>query len=53
MSTCKKSCCWTPYSCARQSQCACHTGHQRIIDRLTPAELQRATAISKTKVGRR
>lgn len=24
MSKCKRSCCWTPYSCAKKNNCACH-----------------------------
>ena len=27
---CKKSCCWTPYSCGRSYSCNCH---QREIDK--------------------
>jgi len=52
MSACKKSCCWTPYSCARQHQCGCHTGHQPIRKRLSQLELERATALT-TKKGKK
>lgn len=24
MSKCKRSCCWTPYNCAKKNNCACH-----------------------------
>lgn len=24
MSKCKRSCCWTPYNCAKQENCSCH-----------------------------
>lgn len=49
MTTCKKSCCWTPYSCARQRQCGCHTGHQPIMNRVSQLELERATALTTKK----
>ena len=45
MSTCKRSCCWTPYSCARKGACACHNGNQEVRDKITWEELVRAQAI--------
>lgn len=24
MNECKRSCCWTPYICAKKEQCDCH-----------------------------
>lgn len=51
--SCKKNCCWTPYSCARQHQCACHSDDQPIGQRITRLELERATALAAMKGTRR
>lgn len=48
MSSCKKSCCWTPFQvCATKKECGCHTSEQPIYERLTAFELERATAVLK------
>lgn len=25
MSPCQRGCCWSPYACAKQRECACHS----------------------------
>jgi len=48
MSSCKKSCCWTPFQvCATKKECGCHTSEQPIYERLTALEIKRAESVLK------
>lgn len=38
---CKKSCCWSPYACAKARNCPCH------IEDRTMAEIERFNATSQ------
>ena len=39
MSKCKRSCCWTPYNCAKQENCSCHQRSIRDAEQQHRAEV--------------
>ncbi|AOY72026.1 hypothetical protein ARZXY2_2495 [Arthrobacter sp. ZXY-2] len=56
MNNCKRSCCWTPYSCAKKRACSCHwrERQQEAVEErvaLIQAEANRAQPINRRNPG--
>lgn len=52
MNECKRSCCWTPFTCGRQRNCACHQESVRDAERTHRAEIVdilRGTTLARVK----
>ena len=52
MNECKRSCCWTPYSCGKQRNCGCHSWRPDDEERQQRAEvidILRGTTLARVK----